>query len=187
MGSNLMRTATFGDRQVIRDLQKHYVLLWHDQHPGLTEKGEQTPPTAEQIKAYPEGAGGTNVLTYVSDPNGRVVYKLTGFWRGERYLKELKFARDLSAAMKDDEADAATKVVTEALTERRKLVAAERAELASTHPAEFAKPVRASDVRKQDAALGLLEQSLADPENGKIVALDTQLRALQGRAFGMVK
>ena len=187
MGSNLMRTATFGDRQVIRDLQKHFVLLWHDQHPGLTERGEQAPPTAEQAKAYPEGAGGTNALTFVSDPNGRLVYKLTGFWRGERYLKELKFARDLSTATSGDEVNAATKVVGEALAERRKAVAAERAELAKKHPVEFAKAVRESDVRKRDAALGLLEQSLADPENGKPVALEAQLRAMQRRAFGMVK
>jgi hypothetical protein len=156
-----MRTATFGDRQVIRTLQRDFVLLWHNQHAGLTERGEQAAATDEQVKAYPEGAGGSNVVTYIADPGGKVVYKLTGFWRPERYLNELKFGRELVGKVKDEPAEKQPGVLADELKVRAKAVGDERAELARKHPEEFAKPVRESEVRKKDAALGLLEQSIA--------------------------
>lgn len=162
MGSNLMRTATFGDHQVIQTLQRDFVLLWHNQHPGQNPTGEQAPPTAEQAKAYPEGAGGSNVLTYIADPTGRVAYKLTGFWRAERYLAELKFARGLANRLADESPEKVTELIAADHKVRAKAVAGERAELARKHPDEFKKAVRESEVRKKDSALGLLEQSLAD-------------------------
>jgi hypothetical protein len=156
-----MRTATFGDRQVIRTLQRDFVLLWHNQSPDLSEKGEQAPATDEQVKAYPEGAGGSNLVTYFADPSGKVVYRLTGFWRPERFQSELKFARDLAGKVKDEQPEKLPKVLADEHTLKAKAVTGERAELQRKHPAEFTKPVRESDVRKKDAALGLLEQSIA--------------------------
>lgn len=156
-----MRTATFGDRQVIRTLQRDFVLLWHNQHAGEVLKGEQAAPTAEQVKAYPEGAGGSNVVTYFAEPGGKVVYKLTGFWRPDRYLSELKFARDLTGNVKDEKPEKLPGVLAEELKVRAKAVTDERAKLVDKYPEEFKKPVRESEVRKKDAALGLLEQSIA--------------------------
>lgn len=161
MGSNLMRTATFADHQVIRTLQRDFILLWHNQHAGEALGGLQAPSTPEQVKAYPEGAGGSNVVTYIADPSGKTVYKLTGFWRSERYLDELKFGRDLALKVKGEAPEKVTEVLTADLKARAKDIADLRAELQRKHPDEFARPVRESEVRKKDAALGLLEQSIA--------------------------
>lgn len=162
MGSNLMRTATFGDRQVIRTLQQEYVLLWHNQQPGLNATGEQAAPTAAQAKAYPEGAGGTNVITFVADSSGKVAYKLTGYWRPEAYLRELKFGRQVAAAVTDASPEKTAEVLGAEHKTRLAAIAERRAELAKKFPEEFQKPVRESEVRKEDAALGLLVQSLTD-------------------------
>lgn len=156
-----MRTATFGDRQVIRTLQRDFVLLWHNQSLGMNEVGQQATPTDEQVKAYPEGAGGSNVVTHFAEPGGKVVYKLTGFWRTERYLSELKFGRELVGKVMDEKPEKMPEVIAADLKVRAKVIADERAELARKYPDEFTKPVRESAVRKKDAALGLLEQSIA--------------------------
>ena len=155
-----MRTATFGDRQVIRTLQRDFILLWHNQSPGLNEKGEQAEPTDEQVKAYPEGAGGSNVMTYIAEPGGTVVYQLTGFWRPERFLSELKFGRDLVGRGRIEKPEKRSAALAAELTARVKAVGDERAALVDKHPAEFKKPVRESEVRKKDAALGLLQNSI---------------------------
>jgi hypothetical protein len=157
-----MRTATFGDRQVIRTLQHDFVLLWHNQHAGEGLTGQQAAPTDEQVRAYPEGAGGTNVITYVADPTGKTVYKLTGFWRPERYLSELKFGRELAGKVSAEQEKKVKEVLAADHKLRARAVADDREVLARKHPEEFKRPVRESDVRKKDAALGLLEQSIND-------------------------
>ncbi len=174
-----MRTATFGDRQVIRTLQRDFILLWHNQHAGEGLVGEQAPATPEQVKAYPEGAGGTNVITYVADPTGKTVYKLTGYWRPERYLSELKFGREMAGKVSVEKEDRLKELLVADHKLRAKAIADDRACLARTHPEEFKRPVRESDVRKKDAALGLLEQSLAD----SIASGPQQLKELAQQRF----
>jgi hypothetical protein len=170
-----MRTATFGDRQVIRTLQQDFVLLWHNQH---------APATEEQVKAYPEGAGGTNVITYIADPAGKTVYKLTGFWRPERYLSELKFGRELAGKVSAEKEEKLKELLVADHKLRARAVADDREALARKHPEEFKRPVRESNVRKKDAALGLLEQSIADsvavgPQQLKELAQQRFLRMLK--------
>lgn len=179
-----MRTATFGDHQVIRTLQRDFVLLWHNQHAGEGVPGLQAPATEEQVKAYPEGAGGTNVITYVADPTGKTVYKLTGFWRSERYLSELKFGRELAGKVTPEKEEKAKELLVADHKLRAKAIADDRACLVRTHPEEFKRPVRESDIRKKDAALGLLEQSIAD----SIASGPQQLKELmQVRFLKMLK
>ena len=160
-----MRTATFGNRQVIRTLQRDFVLLWHNQSPGLNEKGEQAEPTDEQVKAYPEGAGGSNVVAYFAEPGGKVAYQLTGFWRPDRFQSELKFARDLVNKVKDEKDDKLKAAVLAEHKQRVEAISEERKKLTDAYPAEFKKPVRESEVRKKDAALGLLQNSIEQSTN----------------------
>lgn len=177
-----MRTATFGDRQVIRTLQRDFILLWHNQSPGLNEPGEQAQPTPEQIKAYPEGAGGSNVVTYFADPDGKVVYQLTGFWRPERFRTELTFARHLAGKVKDEKDDKLKEVLLAEYKQQLDVIREERKKLTDAYPEEFKKAVRESEVRKKDAALGLLQNCLDVSPNTAGLPLGTffQTRSHKG-------
>jgi hypothetical protein len=161
MGSNLMRTVTFADIQVIQVLQKHFVLVWHNQSPEFFSEGVQEPATPEQAKAYPEGAGGGNVRTYFCTPNGQMVYYLQGFWRTERFVEEAVFARKVIANLGSIAPEKLKELGNKALTQRRQSIAEERVQLQKKYPEEFQKKVFESDIRKKEAALGLLEQTIA--------------------------
>jgi hypothetical protein len=156
-----MRTVTFADVELIDYLRQNFVLVWHNQAPeGPGIEGVQQRYTPAQAQAYPEGGGGGNVRSYFCTPDGKVVYFLQGYWRHDRYLAEARFARELTpkvaALPQGQRAEAARR----SLAARRGEVASLRQKLQQQHPQEFAKKVYESAVRRREAALGLLDQTL---------------------------
>jgi hypothetical protein len=156
-----MRTVTFADLDLVEHLQKHFILVWHNQSPDMGMQGVQQKYTPAQAKAYPEGGGGGNVRTYFCLPDGRVAYYLEGYWRGDSYLAEARFARGLVARLGALPEGKRQQATAEALAAHRAEVADLRRKLREQHPEEFKKKVYESEVRKRDAALGLLENTLA--------------------------
>ena len=176
-----MRTVTFADLDLVEHLQKHFVLVWHNQSPDGGMQGVQQKYTAAQAKAYPEGGGGGNVRTYFCLPNGRVASYLEGYWRADSYLAEARFAGTLVtrlAALPDGQRPQTT---VKALAAHRAEVADLRRKLRERHPEEFKKKVYESEILKRDAALGLLESSLAASTPLAAQAVDPILRQLAMR------
>src|SRR5947207_829302 len=101
MGSNLTRTVTFADLDVVEYLKKHFVVVWHNQSPEIyAQPGQQENPSPETAKAYPEGGGGSNVRSYFCNSSGEVLCSLEGYWSPQRYLAESKFAAGLESKVK---------------------------------------------------------------------------------------
>src|SRR5438093_13540701 len=97
MGSNLMRTVTFAELDLVAYLREHFVTVWHNQtpdRPGLF--GQQDDSTPQERKAYSEGGGGANVRTYFGAPDGKLIYELQGYWACQRDLREALYARALA-------------------------------------------------------------------------------------------
>jgi hypothetical protein len=153
--------VTFADLKVVAQLKEHFVSIWHNQSPELyAVKGRQEVFTPAQLKAYPEGGGGGNVRSYFCAADGTVLYYLQGYWNTGRYLAEARFARELAGKMAVLPVDRRTAAVRQALIGRRDEVAGQRQALRRKFPAEFNKKVYESEVRRREAALGLLEQTL---------------------------
>jgi hypothetical protein len=175
-----MRTVTFADVGLVEYLRDNFVLVWHNQAPeGPGIEGIQQRYTPEQAKAYPEGGGGGNVRSYFCAPDGQVVYHLQGYWCCERYLTEARFAHALTrrlAALPEGQRPGAAR---EALAGRRREVAGWREELRQRHPEEFTKKVYESEVRKRDAALGLLDATLAASNDLSARTVEPILRELR--------
>ena len=180
-----MRTVTFADPAVIRDLQTHFILFWHDQSVGVVQR--PNPGTPEQAKSYAEGAGGTNVLTYVAAPDGRAVLRLQGYWRPERYLAELRFGRELATAVGAMPHDReAVRFAADRLDDRARLVGMRRAEIERRHPEVLAKKSAESEPARTHATLVLLEKTLGPesrPNLEAVEALVAQLGRLKIRVF----
>jgi hypothetical protein len=161
MGSNLMRTVTFADLSVVDYLKQNFVVVWHNQSPDLfAVKGQQEKYAAEQVKAYPQGGGGGNVRSYFCTPDGKLLYYLEGYWSGERYLTEARFARSLAATLQASPAEQRTERARRELARREEHVTGERAAVRARHPEEFKGRFQPTEVRKTEAALGLLQKTL---------------------------
>jgi len=168
-----MRTVTFADPAVIRDLQTHFVLFWHNQMAGSVLPPPD-PGTPEQAKSYPEGGGGTNVLTYVAAPDGRAVLRLQGYWRPERYLAELRFGKELAMAVgKMPHDPEAVRFVADRLDDRARLVGMRRSEIERRHPEVIAKKGTESVLARTHAALVLLEKTLGAESRPNLEAVET--------------
>ncbi len=176
-----MRTVTFADPAVIRELQAHFVLYWHDRLPA---GAQPDPGTPEQARTYPEGGGGTNVLTHVAAPDGRVVLRLPGFWRPERYLAELRFGRELALAVgKRPHDPAAVRFAAERLDDRMRRVAAERAEIEWRHHAVAEMKPGESDVQRRYAALKVLEEALGPAARPDLDAIEAVIDRLRPKTY----
>ena len=75
-----MRTVTFADPRVVDLLNDRYVVVWNNHSADRNEKGEQARYSSEEMAAYPEGGGGTNLYTVIAAPDGTVLNVLTGYW-----------------------------------------------------------------------------------------------------------
>jgi hypothetical protein len=166
-----MRTVTFADPAVIRDLQTHFVLYWHDQ---TAATGRQPDPgTPDQAKDYAEGSGGTNVLTYVAAPDGRAVLRLQGYWRPERYLAELGFGRELAIAVgKLPHDPQAVRFAADQLDDRARLLAGRRVEIERRHPEVLAKNGIASGPATTHSTLVHLEKTLGPESRPNLEAVE---------------
>ncbi len=66
------------------------VLYWENQVPGVYAPGrpEESFPR-EMVETCLEGSGGNNVRHFLCGPDGRVREYFTGYWKPERFLREL--------------------------------------------------------------------------------------------------
>ncbi len=170
MGSNLMRSVVFADLPMVEFLKDNFVTVWHNQSPELfAVKGGQEKCTPEQAKAYPQGGGGGNVRSFFCTPDGKVLYYLEGFWGQERYRDEAKVAQKLLVKTKALAAAERDETIKKALEERSRAIADERQAIRKAHPKEFEGKFEPTEVRKREAALGLLENTikLSLPMTGK--------------------
>ncbi len=173
MGANLMRHTTFADEQLVQDLRKQVVAVWHDQN-GVLLNGNrpaalicdlqpvQTPPTKEMIKAYPVGGGGGNLRTYFCTPSGKIVHYLEGYWPAKQFAAEVRYAQAQYRAMKETPAGAMPKTLAANLSKEIAAIEAERKELIERHPEEFKKPFPQSEIRRLHASLGLKIKAYRD-------------------------
>lgn len=157
-----MRTVTFADLEAVDYIKKNFVAVWHNQSPDIYSSGpgKQEKFTAEQIKAYPQGGGGGNVRSYFCLADGSVIYYLEGFWGKDRYLAEARFARELADKARKSAATDRPALVRKVLEERGRQVADERQAIRARHPADFEGKFQPTEIRKNEAALGLIEKTL---------------------------
>ena len=93
-----MRVVTLFEPNTQKYLAEHFVLVTHNQLPGLYCSSSTIDATAanpyppEQLAVAHEGAGGGNVRSYFCTPDGRVVNYVAGFWEPERFLNEADWA-----------------------------------------------------------------------------------------------
>jgi hypothetical protein len=146
-----MRTVAFANEKVIELVNSTFVAVWHNQNPRDARPAGAAQPvyTPEELELYPEGGGGTNVLTYFCDGQGRVLHLVTGWWRAERFMEELKAAEALSHAGDN------LQELANIHTLHKNAHAAEAERLAKEHPEEMNKPHHESKIRRLHAALGL--------------------------------
>ena len=139
-----MRTVTFANVEVRKTLNRDFIAVWNNHSSHYTGRGVQPVYTGRQVAAYPEGGGTGNLRTYIATPDGRVISEIQGFWRADRFLSWLRFARNLTPKnSRERHATLATAVMKEAL------------ELKAAHPAEMKKRIHLSKIRKRIAALEL--------------------------------
>ncbi len=84
-----MRTATFSD-PAVREWLSRRECYWENQVPGVYEArppGESYP--REMTESCLEGAGGNNLRHFLCDSDGLVRQYFTGYWKPERFLREL--------------------------------------------------------------------------------------------------
>jgi hypothetical protein len=144
-----MRSVVFADEKVVDALNKEFVLAWNNHAPewgGGGKRALQPVFSKEELALYPEGGGGGNIRTYICRPEGAIVHYLEGWFRPERYLGEVEFARTL---VKEEKPAAR-------LAEHAKELQAAQQELARKHPEEMSKEFAASEIRRLHAAIGLL-------------------------------
>jgi len=144
-----MRSVTFADPAVVDLLNRSFVVLWDNHAERLRGGGraaQQPGWSKEELERYPEGGGGTNVISVVARPDGRIVHQLQGWFRPERLAGELSFSLTLL-----DAPDPRAK------QQGRMIAIWEEAEkLERAHPEEMKKPFPESAIRRTHAALKLL-------------------------------
>ena len=145
-----MRTVTFATDEVRKIINSDFIAVWNNHSSHYNNRGVQPAYTPQQVAAYPEGGGTGNLRTYIATPDGRVISEIQGFWRADRFLSWLRFARDLTPGNS---------------RKRHKALAAavmlEASGLKAAHPAEMKKRVRQSEIRKRVAALELYGRWIA--------------------------
>lgn len=95
-----MKTLT--DEGVRAFLAEHFVLVMHNQLPGLycntsVDPGIDRYP-GDQVDQCPESAGGGNLRVFLCRPSGEVAFEMLGYWKPARFLEELQHGRDILKA-----------------------------------------------------------------------------------------
>lgn len=115
-----MRTVTFSQPAVIRELDDHWVSTWFDQAKD-SRRARYEMQSEEVLHQLADGAGGGNVRTFFCDSKGRIVHYVQGFYGPESFLREAAFAKRLLGCVNHDGATAQIRALHEerraALTE----------------------------------------------------------------------
>ena len=139
-----MRTVTFANDEVRETINRDFVAVWNNHSSHYNNRGVQPSYTEQQMAAYPEGGGTGNLRTYIATPDGQVISEIQGFWRTDRFLSWLRFARDLTP---ENTREHHVKLFA--------AVSKQASALKAAYPAEMRKRVRQSKIRQRIAALEL--------------------------------
>ncbi|MEK7469815.1 MAG: hypothetical protein AAB074_20795 [Planctomycetota bacterium] len=156
-----MRTVTFADEALCDWMKKTFVLAWYDIKPEATAAGLgalQPTYSNEEIAAYPEGGGGTNIRAVFCSPEGIVRHAIQGWWSASLFREECE--RGLACATAKS-LDGAKDLRASGADELNK--SAE--DLAAANPDEMKRPVRESTVARRIAALRLRATTFAQMES----------------------
>src|SRR5437764_2889007 len=140
-----MRTVTFADGRVVDLLNEGYVVVWNNHRLDRSAKGQQPLYNKEEMAAYPEGGGGSNLYTVIAASDGTVLNVLTGYWSAPTLLNELEFCRGLTPENRADRQ-----------TTRQSALRNELAKIKADFPGEVGKRPKDSVVVRRMAALELL-------------------------------
>jgi hypothetical protein len=166
-----MRTVTFADPKVVDLLNERYVVVWNNHSQDRTAKGPQPVYTREEMAAYPEGGGGTNLYTMITSPDGVVLNVLTGFWSAGTLLDELEFCRGLTPE---------NRATSQAA--RRTALRQEAAKLQTDFPEEARKRPKESATVRRMAALQLLAGCHEQNILATVQAIDEYLVSISERS-----
>ena len=170
-----MRTVTFADPKVVDLLNERYVVAWNNHSLDRTAKGPQPVYTPEEMAAYPEGGGGTNLYTMLADPDGSVLNVLTGFWSASTLLDELEFCRGLTRENRTDRQGV-----------RQMTLRQEAGKLQKEFPGEMEKRPKDSAVVRRFAALHLLARCHDQNTFATAEGIDEYLAAISERTRARV-
>lgn len=165
-----MRTVTFADEELSAWLNRTFVLAWYDVKAAESEfepgiGALQPVYTEEQLAAYPEGGGGSNIRTVFCAPDGTIRHAVQGWWPAKAFREECE--RGLACA---------TAKSLEASNALRSKGAAglqlDADALAAKNPDEMKRPVRESEIARRVAALRLRATSFQayDGAMGQVAA-----------------
>jgi hypothetical protein len=162
LGSNLMRHVTFAEPELVDYLNRHFVLVWHNQSPELyAEGGKQETPSASQAAAYPEGGGGGNVRCYFCSADGRVATYLEGYWQPASFLTEAKSASEICQQLAQAAPSSGAQVVVKHLANRRQELAVRRAGVQRQLQEKLSQGLAGEiDAARIEGPYGLLDRSL---------------------------
>jgi hypothetical protein len=90
-----MRVGTLFEPETAAFLDRHFVLVRHNQLPqlycgdGIDVSKKYSP---EQLATAVDGSGGGNVRSYFCTADGRVINYVAGRWSPEKFLREARWA-----------------------------------------------------------------------------------------------
>jgi hypothetical protein len=158
-----MRVETLSRAEVVGPLNEHFVVAWSNLVPelyGNADPNAPPPPSynPEHARSMPEGGGGGNIRVYFCTPDGLIVHQVVGFWKAERFVEEVEFARGLLPLSPDE--------VRARQAARREEIAALRTAAGAEVPAEAAR----NDPRARRFAALSLRLRAADELLGDLFA-----------------
>ncbi len=108
-----LRQRTFTDLELVDFLNKHYVVVWHNQLPPGFEDILALPANQflmagplphsgdDDVVAYHDGRGAGNARTFICTPDGRVCHYFEGFREADAYRKEAHVGREVARAIRN--------------------------------------------------------------------------------------
>ena len=97
-----MRTVTFSDAEVIKQLNDTFVCAWVNRRPDLKFKDGLYGPTWKP-SGLSDGAGVTNVTSVFATSDGTILHAVPGFLNPAAFKRHLAFARRLHLRLTDPE------------------------------------------------------------------------------------
>ncbi len=97
-----MRTVTFSDEGVVKQLNEHFVCAWVNKRPDRKFR-DGTYANLKCPLVLRNGVGVTNVTAVFAAADGTVIHAMPGYLDVPTFKKHLEFARDLHARLFDPE------------------------------------------------------------------------------------
>src|SRR5688572_20889056 len=91
-----MRTVTFSDPEVVKQLGESFVCAWINKRPSEEFKDVRL---GRGIKGQRNGAGVANITSVFAAPDGTVVHAMAGSLDVRFFLVQIEFAKDLRLRM----------------------------------------------------------------------------------------